>query len=128
MYPVEDLATHLDTELPDGVNVYGWAADIGKLPAVALIPGDPAVTIITQAPGNEVLAWGVELTIVVSRSQPKYALRAIYDLFQQVRLAAESSPDQVRIVALESIGDLDWAGEDALAGSVPIIITRQENI
>jgi len=125
-YPLEDFAAYLDAELPDGVQVYGYAADIGKLPAVVLSPGNPAIMVNSQAPSLGSLAWGVDGTIVVNRSQPKYALRALTDLWQQVKEAADKYPgDMVNVLSLEAIGDLEWAGEDALAGEVPMIIHTQ---
>jgi hypothetical protein len=124
-YPLEDFATYLDGVLPDGVQIYGFAADIGKLPAVVLAPGDPAIVVNSQSPALGSLAWGVDAMIVVSRSQPKYAIRAITDLWQQLKVAGDAYAENVQVLSLEQIGDLEWAGEAALAGSVPMIIHTQ---
>jgi hypothetical protein len=124
-YPLEDFAAYLDGVLPDGVQVYGYAADIGKLPAVVLAPGDPSIVVTSMAPALGSLAWGVDAMVVVSRSQPKYAMRAITDLWQELKAAADAYTNTVDVLSLEQIGDLEWAGEDALAGSVPLIIHTQ---
>ena len=125
-YPVEDLAAYLDAVLDDGIQVYNHAADIGALPAVVMVPGNPAIAIASQANPDMTLAWGIEAMLVVSRSQPKYGTRAIVDLWRQVATAVVAYEHTVTVLSLEEIGELEWSGGEALAGSMPMILTQQE--
>ncbi len=125
-YPIEDFATYLTTALPDGINVYGHAADIGKLPAVVLVPGNPAIAVVTQGGPTQTLAWGVEATLVVNRSQPKYGTREIFDLWRRVADAAVSYTESVTVLTLEEVGEVEWSGGTAIAGMMPLVITVQD--
>ena len=127
-YPVEELAAYLDAELPDGINVYGHAADIGKLPAVVLTPGNPAIAVVTQNGENSSLAWGIEAVLVVSRSKPKYGTRKVVDLWRQVFTAVIGYEHMVEILTLEEVGEVEWSGGEAIAGTMPLILTVQETI
>jgi len=123
--PLEDLAAYLDSALPDGIQVYGWAADSFKAPAVVLTPGDPFQVPYTQG-GPTAVAWGVEAQIVVSRSQPKYTLRALYELRRQITDLLAGAPDNTRWLAFDSIGTIQNADADLLSGTLTLVIIAQE--
>lgn len=125
-YPVEDLAAYLDSVLPDGVQVYNHPSDIGKLPAVVFVPGDPAIAVQTMSGNEFVLAWGIEATLVTSRSQVKYGTRAIVDLWRQVAAAVNTYSETVTVLSLEEIGEIEWSGGTAIAGTMPMILTQSE--
>ncbi len=125
-YPIEDFADYLRAQLPDGIHVYGHAADIGKLPAVVLVPGNPSIAVAAQGGPTFTLAWGIDATLVVNRSQPKYGTREIFDLWRQVAEAAVSYTDTVTILTLEEVGEVEWSGGTAIAGTMPLVITVQE--
>jgi hypothetical protein len=125
-YPVENLAAFVDSALPDGVQVYAHAADIGKLPAVVFVPGDPAIVVTTMSGNAFVLGWGIEVTLVTSRSQVKYGTRAIVDLWRQVAVACNDYTEAVQVLTLEEIGEIEWSGGTAIAGTMPLILTQSE--
>jgi len=125
-YPIEDLAVWLDGELPDGINVYGHAADIGKLPALVMAPGNPAIALRTMAGGNLTLAWGIDATLVVSRSQTKYGTRALVDMWRQVAVTVQRYSETVTVMTLEEIGEVEWSGGTAMAGTMPLVLEQNE--
>ncbi len=125
-YPVEEFAVWLDTQLSDGIQVYDHAPDVGKLPAVICAPGDPVWGLITMAGPEPTFAWGVACQIVVSRSQPKYGTRAIVDISMAIQAAALAYEFPVEVISLEDIDTGEVFGEEALAGTMPMIITRKE--
>ena len=124
---MEQLAAYLDAELPDNVQVYGHAADIGKLPAVVLVPGEPAIAMVTQSGTDMVLAWGIDATLVVGRSQVKYGTEALVDLWRQIALKVMSYTETVTVLTLEEIGEVEWSGGTAMAGTMPMILTQNES-
>lgn len=122
---LEELAEYLDANLPDGIQVYGWAADTVKAPAVVLTPGDPFQVPYTQG-GPAAVAWGVEAKLLVSRSQPMYALRALYDLRRGITDLFSGAPDQTRWLSFNSIDTVQVADADLLSGTLTLVIVAQE--
>ena len=125
MNPLETLADYLDTNLPDGIQVYGYAADTVKAPAVVIVPGSPFNIPYTQGGPNSV-AWGLELKIVVSRSQPKYGLRMLYDMRREITDLLEGAPEPARWLAFDSIETTQVGGADLLQGTLTVVIVAQE--
>ena len=110
-YPPEDLAAYLDANLPDGVNVYGHPPDQFAVPAVVIETVDQA-PYTTGGPASVV--WGIEVRLVVTRAQPEYGLRALFDLRAQVTALYVDAPAELtrwetfNVDGTVSIGDADY--------------------
>jgi len=125
--PLETFAEYLDANLPDGTQVYGWAADSGTVPAVVLTPGDPfQVPVSYGATGASVVAWALEVQVLVSRSQPKYALRSLYGLRKQITDLLPGAPESARWVDFGSIDTISWGEQELLQGTLGVIIQAEE--
>ena len=125
MNPLERLADYLDANLPDGIQVYGWAADTVKAPAVVLAPGDPFQVPFTQG-GPDAVAWGIEAQVLVSRSQPKHALRAVYELRKQITDLLGDAPEATRWLSFDAIGTVQVGEADLLQGTLTLVIISEE--
>jgi len=122
--PLEALAEYLDTNLT-GTNVYGWAADTVKAPAIVLTPASPFQAPYDQGgPGNVV--WAVDINILVSRSQPKYALRKLYELRRSITDLLTAAPDVTRWISFDDINTTTVGDADLLQGSLMVAIISQE--
>ncbi len=124
--PLESLAEYLDTNL-DGVQVYGWAADSVKAPAIVLTPATPFQAPYTQANWDTVI-WGVEAQLVVSRSQPRESLRALYALRVSITDILEGAPDSTRALALDDIGTVTVGSAELLQGTLTLAIVAKKEI
>ena len=126
MNPPEDLAAYLDANLPDGVQLYGYAADLIAPPAVVITPGDPFQAPYTQGgPGS--VAWGLELKLVAKRASPKYALRALYELRAQVTALFPAYTPMVRWLAFDTVSTVQIGDVDYLQGTLTtVLVTADE--
>lgn len=121
MNPPEDLAAYLDANLPDGVQVYGYAADLIVPPAVVITPGDPFQAPYTQGgPGS--VAWGLAIKIVAKRTSPKYALRRLYELRRAVTDLLPDFPESARWLAFDELTTVDIGNIDYLQGTLTVVL------
>ncbi len=125
----ETLAEFLDAGLPDGVQVYGWSADSVKAPAVVLTPGSPLQVPVSMGPkGASVVAWAVECQLLVSRSQPKDALRALYTLRKQITTLLPTAPDSTRWIEFGDVDTISVGDQELLQGTLALIIQAEEEL
>jgi len=123
--PLEAVASYLDFNLPDGIQVYGWAADTVKAPAVVLTPGSPFQAPYNQG-GPSAVAWGVEMQLLVSRSQVRQSLSAIYDLRKMVTDLLVDAPYSTRWLSFDSIETVQVGEADLLQGTLTVVSIAQE--
>ncbi len=122
--PLEALAEYLDANLP-GVNTYGWAADSVKAPAIVLTPASPFQAPFDQGGPSNVL-WAIDINILVSRSQPKYALRKLYELRRSITDLLTGAPDTTRWISFDDINTTTIGDIDLLGGALMVTIISPE--
>jgi hypothetical protein len=115
----EDLAAYLDANLPDGINVYGYPPDVFAVPAVVI---DPVDQVPYTAGGPLNVAWGLELKLVVSRTQPQYGLRSLYELRKQITDLFQDAPDSTRWSEFGDIGTVQVGDADYLQGTLVTVV------
>jgi hypothetical protein len=48
------------------------------------------------------------------------------DLWRQVAVACNDYTEAVQVLTLEEIGEIEWSGGTAIAGTMPMILTQSE--
>ena len=124
MNPLESLADYL-RPLLTGVNVYGYPPDTFSVPAVVMSPASPFQQPYTQG-GPSAVAWGIEAKVLVSRSQPRDALRALYELRETLTPLLDGAPSTTRWLGFDDIDTIQVGDTDYLSGTLTLVIVETE--
>jgi len=122
MNPFDNLADHLRSKLPDGVQVYAYPPDVVKAPAVVIDPESAAP--YTQAPGS--VAWACGVDVVVSRSNVEAAVTNAIELGFLVVAAYRTAPETTRWITLGDFATFTVGGTEMFKGTVETVMITKE--
>jgi len=120
----EELADYLDANLPTGINVYGYPPDVFAVPAVVIDPVDQ-VPYVQGGPGS--VAWGLQVKLVVSRSQPEYGLEVLYEMRAQITALLVGAPATTRWSEFAVDGTIKHGDADYLQGTLTVVVIAADS-
>jgi len=77
--------------------------------------------------GPSHVAWGLEVKLVVTRSQPEYGLQTLYGLREQITALLSGAPDSTRWSEFGGIGTVKVGDADYLQGTLTVVVIAADS-